>query len=52
MCKNRMKIVSKKSLSFFFMNEKGVWGPVSNNSELSREKFTSADISEKVKDIL
>ena len=52
MVKNIMKIVSKKSLSFFFMNEKEVWGQVSNNSELSREKFTSADISKKGKDIL
>lgn len=52
MCKNRMKIVSKKSLSFFFMNENEVWRQVSEKSELSREKFTSANIYEKGKDIL
>lgn len=55
MSQNKMKIVSiqnPKSLSFFFMNEKGKWYPVSNSSELSRKKFTSADICEFVEDIV
>lgn len=44
---NRIKIVSNpnpRSLSFFLMNEKGQWVSVSNYSELSRKKYTTADI--------
>lgn len=44
---NKIKIVSNpstKSLTFFLMNEKGIWCLVSNYSELSRSKFTASSI--------
>lgn len=45
--RNRIKIVSaqsSKALSFFMMNEKGQWEVLSNYSDLSRKKFTTANI--------
>lgn len=52
---NRIKIVSNpiaKTLTFFLLNEKGKWCPVSNYSDLSRSKYTSSSIFETGEDIV
>ena len=53
--RNKLKIVSnrnRKSLSFFLMNEKGRWMPVSNYSDLSRKKYTTPNIFDTGEEIL
>ncbi len=55
MSRNRMKIVSNqnsKSLAYYLMNEQGHWNLVSKYSELSRQKYTSAKLSEQGTEIL
>ncbi len=54
MSRNRIKIVSNynsKTLSFFYMNEKGVWRSVSQQSEL-HWKFPSASIFDSGEEIV
>ena len=54
MSRNRIKIVSAqntKTLSFFYLNEKGAWRPVSQQSEL-HWKYPSASIFDSGEEIV